>query len=328
MLYDLLNENTNLFVEATNIGIEPSLEGAMKINMDAMQESFVLEASIVSTLNKQVLTEGAMVLNENMFKNIYDRIIEIIKKMWAKMKEFFSNLRLFFDRYAKKNGAFAEKYEKEIQKISSVSVDGYSFTPAKVDIKSLFEKGMDAIESTTGDKSAPVKSSDIEKAYYKAMGASDSKDFNKKISTLCGYKGTKTPVKYSGSEILKAINGQSDFIEKVNDDKEAVDDAYTKAIEIAEQTKKKFSDNESSDTLATKDKDTEAVAKLKSGARNANGNKAANQQKLMDGAKNLLAAINIAAGIKSKCYKEDATQAKTAAYKGIAESRKNASKDK
>lgn len=303
--FDLLNENTEMFVEATNIGIQPNMEGIMQINTEALQESFLLEASLVKVSNQTIINEGTAVLSENVFRNVYDKIAEIIKKMWAKVKEFFANLRTYFEKMVMAEGKFADKYENEIKGISSVKVEGFKLNPEAIlpgTVWSKIQGTKVAFDSNT--------SSLLDKVSMDLVGK-PAKQFKQGLSAKMGYKVKPEDITLSGAQIhgiLSGLNGKINDLKKLQD---ATDKSYTEALKAAEAAKKEAANSEAKDAdakSAKKDAISETTKRI---------------NLLKDGLK----LVNTTVGMIAGAYKYEAKLAKKAAYKGIAEGRKGSGKE-
>lgn len=316
---DILNENVNpSTVQGLGESYEPGMVGLLEMEQDNMRDGFILESALLvaSSRHAQLISEGASTqaenLSENMFKTAYNKIVELLKKMWARMKDFFKNVRLFFDKLAMKESKFVEKYEKEISQITKVKVSGYKFDFSKLtvggawtNIKKVIDTEKGRISELDGkDKAAIDKLKVTEGDKFKdalagaVVSGAKAGTLDKKIQQAFGMKEGKGEVEYNGTTLVKILKGLGEAKNVVNEEQEGVDDAYKAAIDEVEKLE---DDNKEKDgaTFASK-----IASNVKLGAD----------------------FINKVAGIKIALLKKECGQAKAAAYKGIAADRKSNTK--
>lgn len=158
----MLNTNTVTVKEAA-YGHE---EGSFAIAMESAQELYQIfrestyeaEQEELKALNEGVVLEGSQyeVVKENAIKKGFNKIVEFLKKLWAKVKAFFANVVKFLDGIFKSGKDFATKYEKDLLALGN-KLDGFEYkmykynhtqidAPAK-DMDSLGEILMNEVES-------------------------------------------------------------------------------------------------------------------------------------------------------------------------------------
>ena len=312
MFLDLLNENTELFVEATNIGIEPSMVGIHEINKTMLEESMELESSMVYTATKLLLNEGASEIlleeNKNVFKNIFAKLKSIVMKMWAKMKEFFKNVKLFFQSLVQKGSKFAENYKDEINAISTVKIEGQKIDPSAIKIQTMFSTAETKANAIKEDD----KTQDVLDKISETLVKQPSKSFRKGCAALLGYTPKPVEITYTGSQIMGILSKLNNLLNDVNKDSLEVDGAYKATISEINSEMSNTSDALEKEENEDKIKELKAKNKI-----------ASNKCSIL---KSALGLVNTAAGLKISALKLQASQAQKAAYKGIAESRKSKKK--
>lgn len=339
---DLLNESVNYKnEEETVVGLgesyAPGMEGLLEMSNANLEDEMMLEMAILTATNKQarLLAEGkneeAMTLSENLVKNTLNKVVELIKKMWARMKDFFKGIRTYFDKLLMNEKKFVEKYGDDIKKISSVKVSGHNLDLSKVPSLDKFWTGTVA-PLVAGEKKAlalfiadiqPEKATEeaakesFEKAksaikstsdFKKAMQNGSKKEFKTDLLEKAGVEAKKAEVTYSGSEIISVLGGLNNAINEIKEAENGINTTYNKAlaevkeiINAAEVANKKLSSYGSK----AKALGNGVVSNVKAG----------------------LEFVNTVAGVKMSLLKMQASQAKQAAYKGIAELRKEDKKE-
>lgn len=304
-------------VEASNCGITPDMAGILQINNESAEDSFLLESAIILASAK-ILSEGTDVeaLQEGVIKNVFDKIKEIVKKMWAKIKEFFKGVRMFFDKIALNSKKFAEKYEKQIKEVKSVTIEGQDYKPENLSVDEIWKNGSKAVISNTMGgitKGEAVKEADVRSEIVKAI-CHNGTDVKKYCLEKMNVKPAKTNITFSGSELLTQMKEINTYINDVKAEEKAVDKLYTECLSNIDRAKKDAEKNSKDDSNSDDD-------------RKSSGKQAKVHAMRANLMKEVMNYVNTAAGVKIQVYKSAAGQAKTAAYKGIAENRKASSKE-
>lgn len=295
-------------VEASNCGITPDMAGILQINNESAEDSFLLESAMILA-NARILSEGNEVeaLQEGVVKNAFDRIKEIVKKMWAKIKEFFKGVRTFFDKIVMSSKSFAEKYETQIKAVKSVTIEGQDYKPENLKISNDIWKP--ASSYVTGSELADYNKTIKESEARDAMLSKITSDKN--IKKFClekmNIKPAKTNVTFSGSELLSAMKEVNSSINTIKAEESEIDKLYSTALSEIEKAKK---DAEGAKDNKEYNKNKARVAGIRASL-----------------IKDAMNQVNTATGLKIGAIKSMAGQAKTAAYKGIAQNKANAKKE-
>ncbi|MEI2420746.1 hypothetical protein V6O07_10775, partial [Arthrospira platensis SPKY2] len=221
--------------------------------------------------------------------------------MLAKMKEFYKNLRLYFDKAFQKESKFAETYKDEIAKISNVEIDGQDIDPENIKLLSLWNLIKNASD---GIKSADEDTTKLKNGVTNSFAKVDAKQFKQGLMTLAGFKPKTVRVSMNGSKIAQYLTNLNASINAVKADEDAVMKSYNNALSEVDKAAKEFEKTA---------KETKSDSEKKA---NEKGSKIATKKAEL--IKDCLGLLNTAAGVKAGCYKTLAKQAKMAAYKGIA----------
>lgn len=315
---------------SVNKNYTPGIEGVMEMMSENQEDSFKLQTALmIAAHQRQVcLAEGvvdkAEMLTENVFKNVFDKVKDLFQKMWNRLKEFFNGVRTYFDKLFMNERKFAEKYKDQIKKISSVSIEGYDLKVDNITVqgawgkvvpkaKAYFDKvhkplTVDTLKSVK--KELPTAAEFKDEASKAVLGVTAA-DFKSEVLKVMGFQPKKTDVKYSGSEILNIISNSNTVINDIKKDEAEANKAYQEAIKAVEDAKKTYN------TLAgSAEGDAKSVASGQASALNT----------VLDYYKTGLDLVNQIAGYRISAHKKNCKQAKAAAYKGIADGRKEAKK--
>lgn len=125
ILNSLLSEN---FVGASvsvdpieSAHFTPNLTGMQSILVESMEEQFRLEDAVMMceqvalTLGYKGDESGAENLNEGMVGDYFTKFIELVKKLWAKIKGWFGNLFKSIEVSTRDINKMVDKYKKELE---------------------------------------------------------------------------------------------------------------------------------------------------------------------------------------------------------------------
>ena len=94
-----------------------------------------------------------------------DKIVNALKKLWAKIKAFFKSALAYFDAIFMSGKKFAEKYKDEINKktLSGFKYEMFEYTLDAIDLGSIYTKahnelGKRAVAGQVGNRKEAVKS--------------------------------------------------------------------------------------------------------------------------------------------------------------------------
>lgn len=324
---ELLTESSLNLSTGASANYEPGIEGVLEIMSENQQDSFKLQTALMMVAHQRQVclaegaTENAEMLSENVFKNVFDKVKAVFQKMWDRMKEFFKGVRTYFDKMFMNERKFAEKYKTQIQAIKSVSIEGYDLKINDITAKSAWDKVVPKADAYYGKVHVPLTVEKLKSVKKELPTAAEFKDeaskavvgapasqFKAEILKIMGFQPKKTDVKYTGSEILAAIVNSNTVINTIKEDESATNKAYQDAIAKVEDAKKTY------EKLANgSDGDGKSVASGQASALNT----------VLDFYKTGLDLVNQIAGYRISAHKKNCKQAKTAAYKGIADGRKD-----
>ncbi|MEI2418939.1 hypothetical protein V6O07_01595, partial [Arthrospira platensis SPKY2] len=359
---DFINESSFMYTNGEGVSINegfgnsyaPDMEGILEIERENLEESAILDTAILVSGHQQAIlvSQGnlseATALSEGMFDSIFGKIKQLVTSMWKRMQDFFKSVKLYFDKVVAKEGKFAETYKDEISKISNVKVEGYDFKfdltiadawkkaetailgernkltnviadlgKMKVDKNNSSEANKKAAGEAMGTmKGNLLTSAQLKDNVSKDIIGSDAKGFKTAVSKAFGITPKQIEVTYSGSELLKILTGLNARLNDIDADKRETDVAYRQVLKEIDNISTQAEKAASGSGKATTDAYKSQASKIKSVCAG-----------LASSAKDLLNFVNQIAGIKAGCYKKEASQAKVAAYKGIASMRKEGNKD-
>lgn len=181
-LENYLNENTNSFehedfnVEATQEGFDFENAGVQEVIGLTLRESNALnmaqlgsEVLCIKLMNENA-SEEAEAIQENVITSFFGKVKEIIKKMWARMKEVMNTVVIYFTKMAN-DKAFINRIENALKSYSDFSgleIEGYDFTLDAIDPEACYSKVISAINSKfNGIKPTAGKDAEATKANIK-----------------------------------------------------------------------------------------------------------------------------------------------------------------
>lgn len=106
--------------------------------------------------NEESIRESYAPVMENAIKNVYDKLVELLKKLWAKLKGYFKNVIRFFDSLILDGKKFVKKYKKDLERLS---LSGFEYPmykwdnsklSANTDVETYTSKVGDAISKVVG----------------------------------------------------------------------------------------------------------------------------------------------------------------------------------
>lgn len=329
---DLLTESSLNMSTNTSANYEPGIEGVLEMMSENQNDSFKLQTALMMVAHQRqvCLAEGATdeaeLLAENVFKNVFDKVKELFQKMWNRLKEFFKGVRTYFDKLFMNERKFAEKYKTQIQAIKSVSIEGYDLKINDITVQGAWGKVEPKAKAYFGKVHKPLTAEQLKSVKKDLPTAAEFKDeaskavvgvpasqFKAEILKIMGFQPKKTDVKYTGSEIMAVIANSNTVINDIKKDESEADKAYQEAIKAVEDAKKTYN------TLAgSSEGEGKSVASGQASALNT----------VLDYYKTGLDLVNQIAGYRISAHKKNCKQAKTAAYKGIADGRKGDKEDK
>lgn len=141
---------------------------------------------------------------EGFLGNMKDKLVNTLKKMWAKVKAFFKSALQYFNALWMSGKKFAEKYEDEIKEAAS-ELDGklkikmYKYDSSKLpDVANVFTKTTEVFANNLGDITLSNK---FENGQFKANSSSSAKKLAiEKVCSEFGGSGAKTT-----DQMIKAI---------------------------------------------------------------------------------------------------------------------------
>lgn len=98
-------------------GVIESIHTHDMAELQCEKEVRALEASYASAYEIESVRENYAVVMEGAVKDMYEKLINMLKKLWAKIKGYFANMVRFFDGLTKSGKDFVKKYEKQLQEL-------------------------------------------------------------------------------------------------------------------------------------------------------------------------------------------------------------------
>lgn len=255
--YSKMNGN---FIIAANESYGVEDMGRILIENERNDQAIFTAAMMNDMHEIKCRTEGTLLeselqaLSESSVKQFFDKIIEKLKKFWAKIKGFFKRAYAMITAYVVRNGkAFVTANQKELNKIGkNAEFKGKVYVPKSGDIdkdavKINFEVfHVDAATLTKGmnaDSSGP----DMTKALLQSATNSsyDGDNFFKWVKEQNFEEADGSNLgKFGGKDKLTALltNGMS-AVKKLKEDERKVEKELQKSIKKLQDEQKKLADN-------------------------------------------------------------------------------------
>lgn len=257
--YEDLSDVMEAMADTNAAAVDAYVEGRNNGTPEAAMESF----------NATVM--------EGFLGNMKDKLVNILKKMWAKVKAFFKSALQYFNALWMSGKKFAEKYEDEI-KDAAGELDGklkikmYKYDDSKLpDVKNVYSVTCDIFAAELDDivvgsddkarKSSEAKKKAIEKVAAK-FGGSGAKTADQMLKNIrkAVHSGKENPesVTITSSdvdEMLKVLTSD-DLIDDCENAAKDADDNFKEKIDGLEQMRDDIKDDKNNS------KDDVAIAKV------------------------------------------------------------------
>lgn len=251
--------------------ILPTMEASDQIIYESAEEMYKINAAlyVADIMIEQSLCEGAgnaEVLVEGVVGDFFRRIINMFKKMWAKIKEWFANVLKAIKILFMSGTEFVKKYKSELDK---KNVTGYIYNAYKYDVDKM-NSAIDKVVNTNS-KYVATKLPDLKDATKESvensLGDIAKMDNTEWIEDLCGKYGigsannvselkqevvsicrdgmdTKLELKdfegNSKSEMIKFIEGFKKCIDDIAKDNKDTDKNFNNAIKAIESGERSY----------------------------------------------------------------------------------------
>lgn len=333
-------------VEPTNNGYDPSLLGAMQIVSESTEEMHRLTTTmgVVDYQSIQLLGESkvdeAYALQESAVGGFFEKLKGIIMKLWKKIKEFFSNVKLYFSKM-QNDDKFLKNYKDELNKlsVSGFEYEGFKFggslnlfidenaimAPIKKHLPSVdptsivaaAKKGSEAdttkLEGFLKDKNE-VKEEAMKKVKSSIVGEEcDNSNWREKaLEKLRG--GEKEKLSVDTGSIIKTIEGKGKALEAITKEEQKASKSFNDALKYVDKCKTELDKN---------------AGKLDNQTQKNNFNKYTEVLKLISTVKTAaLNDVSAAAGLMVQAAKDEVAQARDIAKKLLTHSRKGSKSEK
>lgn len=269
--------STNKF-EAIDYNI--SVEGCGYVDMfvEATEELAALESAVyvADVMLEEHVLEGAAnidVLLEGVVSSVFTRLKEAVQKLWAKIKQWFANVKKYFQMLFTHGKDFAKKYKADIMK-AHARCKGfkYDFYPVK-DVKGIFggqSIGNDygpnpdpvtyakSLLAKAGDKSNNEIVTELMKAQY-WKGEDNQAEFNKEFKEeLLGGDAKEEFEDFNGGpsvqDMLFALENGAKFIQLLDKDEKLINRACSKCVSDIEKQENEAAKAAAADSSKTLDK--------------------------------------------------------------------------
>lgn len=189
--------------------VEPTLEGALEIVYESSREMAEYNASlyIADVLAEQSVMEGASfeVVVEGVVKDSFNKLKEVFKNMWAKVKSWFANAKKLYKQLTLKGKDFIKEFRSELlekarkAKGKGFQYKGYNYTPEAAEARvnkatAVFMKHIsissDSMETVASQLASASDAAEVGKEYdaaeeieemWKAVGFDNVSELNKAI---------------------------------------------------------------------------------------------------------------------------------------------------
>lgn len=360
ILQGLLSESTNfgsnIEVEPTSNGYDASGAGALQIVSESMQEMHRINTAmnVVDYQSIQMLaesrTEDMQNLQEGAISGFFTKIKQAVMKMWSKIKEFFSNVRLHLSKVMK-DDKFLTKYKDELAKASTMDFkyEGYNYNIDAIDIDKVYpafdkafkdkvsskasldvtnaETVVSRLKAGTTEDAKKVKTEVLEKqsdlstevldaVRTAVVGEGEADEYKSKVLEKLRGSDEKSELSISVSNIIATIEGKDKGITALTKASTAADKAFKAAIDWISKAEKAVNNNVGKITA-----DEE-----KSGARDAFSVGGELLRFYASLSQKALSILSTTAGYKVDAVKENVSQARDIAQKLLIHNRKGGKK--
>lgn len=145
--------NTNRYSHSDGASII-TMESTAELHDIFMESFYNVEQAELAAATEGVSLEGSQyeAVAEAATVGAFEKIKNFFKKLWAKVKAFFHNVRRYLDAIFMSGSSFAKKYEKEISKIGPLkdfSYKMFKYNDKNIDEASAKTKFSDMVDDLT-----------------------------------------------------------------------------------------------------------------------------------------------------------------------------------
>ena len=219
-----------------------------------MQEihEFISESCMEATT--KVLTEGASleVLQEGFAGDLYEKVKAALKKLWGKVKGFFSNVIRFFEGIFLSGKKFAEKYEDLIKEkdLSKFKFTMFEYTLDKVDITKVFTKvrsaTLDALTKAYTESEIKGRKTEAKRKVWGlyVSGATSEEQFGRGLhKVLRGGKDSAREITPKVGELVALLKDNS-LLDDVKEAAKDADESFQKQLDTYDERRETASKND------------------------------------------------------------------------------------
>lgn len=322
----LIGESTNELIEES---VEPTSEGldfemgGFEIATElAEQSSFMLGVAhtadqmriLQQSSNLSEATENMEALAEASVKGVFQKIKDIIKKMWKRLTEVMNTVINYFTKLAS-DTKFIQRVKSQLQDYNkSVTLQGYKFTINAVDPKKSYDAMVNSVKgkfSAVNTKEALDNATNFDAidSYVKTgFGFGKTSFENDLFKALRNGSDSQSEVTFNKQSLISAVEGYKTSVSVVKSAKVKIDSVYSSAIK---QVDNLASENNKIQAKTDADKEKQSI-------------KSAVYKQEADMLKNLLSYTNKAVSAQVSALKAERSQAKNALMQALKDSKKTA----
>jgi len=240
------NDHAEIYVEETNLGLEPDMSGCYRIIAEGTEEWYILREKMMRLEHDAIVNENTALLSEGQV-GFFKRIADFFRGLWAKIKELWTKFTSWLAGKVLSDKTFVKKYEAVLR---NKNIGKFSYTGWKWNIKGGINipGAVDAELKEVANKILSNSSEKSAEEYEEAKREETYDNFRAKIIKGAGSKVTaenfektmkkiirggeeKTPgLKPDIMEMINTIKNAEESLKKIKEDKNAMDKMYNKVI--------------------------------------------------------------------------------------------------
>lgn len=310
MLAESVNTGLISSVEPTNEGFDFRCGGFELVTELAEQTSHNLslmalcdEALTCKKLSESTISaEEAYVLQEASIKEIFNKIKEVIKKMWKRMTEVMGTVITYFTKLVN-DKKFIERAKKALANFNGeVKTQGYEFTINTIDPSKAYDAMIASVEknfksvTSKAELDKATSSDAVDKYIGAGFNGLNTGNFESELfKKLRNGADSESEIKFDKAKCMSAVEDYKVALSVVKSTKTKVDATYSKALKAVD--------------IIAKENDKVETVDDKANAQKALTSNVCKQQ--ADMLKNLLSYTNKAVSAQISALKAERSQAKS-----------------
>lgn len=178
-------------------------------------------------------------------KNIFQRIVDALKKLWGKIRNFFSSIIAAFNAKVKSGKDFAKKYKEKVTG-DLVAAEVYKYSGlSKKPIDGLFDKATKFVSSTndakldSGFNAYKEQLTEEFRGELVGSGRCSEEQFREKAIAYMRGGDTKTEMRLIASNVFKILEN-TEAAQEANKAKTEMDKSFKNIIDSIQAEQKRY----------------------------------------------------------------------------------------